>query len=67
MTTITVEEDIALKNTQFKTVQELMSALRSLSPLELFAVDEESISPESLKKINVSRKNQQKNLTDFRG
>ena len=67
MTTITIEEDIALKSTQFKTVQELMIALRSLSPLELFEVDEEDISPESLKKINLSRKNQQKNLTDFQG
>ena len=67
MTTITIEEDIALKKTKFKTVQELMSALRSLSPLELFEVDEEDISPESLKKINLSRKNQQKNLTDFQG
>ena len=50
MTTITIEEDISLKSTQFKTVQELMNALRSLSPLELFAVDEENISPKSLKK-----------------
>ena len=67
MTTITIEEDIALKKTKFKTAQDLISALRSLSPLELFEVDEDTISTDSLKKINLSRKNQQKNLTNFQG
>ena len=52
MTTITIKNGDELSKTNFDSTQELFSFLRNkLSPIQLFAVDEESLTKESLEKI----------------
>ena len=52
----------------FESAQDLFVYLRKkLSPLQLFAIDENSLSEESLDKIKKSMSNLNKNLTDFQG
>ena len=57
-----------LSKMNFESAQDLFVYLRKkLSPLQLFAIDENSLSEESLDKIKKSMSNLNKNLTDFQG
>ena len=69
MTTITIKNGFK-KNTktQFETVQELFIFLRDeLTPLKLYQIDEEELSEKSMEKINKSKNNPNRKLTDFQG
>lgn len=67
MTTITIKNG-KLSKMNFESAQDLFVYLRKkLSPLQLFAIDENSLSEESLDKIKKSMSNPNKNLTDFQG
>ena len=66
MTAITIKQG-KLSKTVFNSTQDLFIFLREeLTPLKLYQIDEDSISTESLKKIEKSRNNHNKRLTDFR-
>ena len=68
MTTITIKSGENLSRTIFNSTQDLFIFLREeLTPLQLFQIDEESLSKESLDKIKKSRSNPNKKLTDFQG
>lgn len=67
MTSITIKNG-KLSKMNFESAQDLFVYLRKkLSPLQLFAIDENSLSEESLDKIKKSMSNLNKNLTDFQG
>ena len=67
MTTITIKNG-KLSKMNFDSDQELFVYLREkLSPIQLFAIDENSLQKESLNKIKKSKNNPHKNLTDFQG
>lgn len=67
MTTITINEDIDLKRTTFDNVEQLFEALRETSPLRLHLADIEEFSEETRKKVEDSRNNPSKKLTNFQG
>ena len=68
MTTITIKSGENLSRTIFNSTQDLSIFLREeLTPLQLFQIDEESLSEETLYKIKRSRNNPDKKLTDFQG
>lgn len=68
MTTITIKSGENLSRTIFNSTQDLFIFLREeLTPLQLFQIDEESLSEESLLRIKKSRNNPNKKLTDFQG
>lgn len=55
-----------LSKTEFSSVEELYVYLKEkLAPLKLYLIDEEIISVESLKKIEISKNNPHRKLTDF--
>lgn len=65
--TITIK-DGKLSKTNFNSTQDLFIYLRKeLTPLKLYLIDEDYLSEESLKKIEMSRNNPNKKLTDFQG
>ena len=67
MMTITTK-DGKLSKTNFNSTQDLFIYLRKeLTPLKLYLIDEDYLSEESLKKIEMSRNNPNKKLTDFQG
>ncbi|MCF6268464.1 MAG: hypothetical protein L3J41_02000 [Melioribacteraceae bacterium] len=69
MTTFTIKKGFK-KNpkTEFETARELFIYLREkLSPIKLYQIDEDSLSEDSLEKIEKSRTNSDKKLTDFQG
>lgn len=67
MTNITIKNG-KLSKTEFNSTEELFIYLKEkLSPLKLYLVDDESISEESLIKIERSRSNLNKKITDFQG
>ncbi|MCD4793996.1 MAG: hypothetical protein K8R54_12230 [Bacteroidales bacterium] len=67
MMTITIK-DGKLSKTNFNSTQDLFIYLRKeLTPLKLYLIDEDYLSEESLKKIEMSRNNPNKKLTDFQG
>lgn len=67
MTTITIKNGKLPKN-NFDSTQELFVYLREkLSPIQLFAIEEENLSEQSLDKIMKSKNNPKKKLTDFQG
>ena len=67
MTTITIDENISdsLPKTRFKNLAELFQILHNLAPIKLYHDDEESFSEDTLKTIEISKKNANKKLTDF--
>ena len=68
MTTITIKSGENLSRTIFNSTHDLFIFLREeLAPLQLYQIDEESLSEESLNKIEKSRSNPNKKLTDFQG
>lgn len=68
MTTITIKETIPnLPKTEFDSLEDLRLALKELDTIELYQVDEAAISSQSLAKIQRSRSNPRKQLTDFQG
>lgn len=67
MTQITIKKG-NLSKTEFNSAEELYIYLKEkLAPLKLYLIDEESISEESLKKIELSKNNLDKKLKDFQG
>lgn len=67
MTQITIKKG-NLSKTEFNSAEELYIYLKEkLAPLKLYLIDEESLSEESLKKIELSKNNLDKKLKDFQG
>ena len=67
MTTITIKNG-ELSKMDFESTEELFVYLRNtLSPVQLFAIDEDLLSEETLDLIKKSKNNPHKNLTDFQG
>ncbi len=67
MTQITVKKG-TLSKTEFNSAKELFIYLKDkLAPLKLYLIDEQEISTESLKKIELSKNDLHKKLTDFKG
>lgn len=69
MTTITINNDQnKFSKTSFETLEELYVFLKEeLTPLKLYLVDDEDLSEKSLKKIEESKNNPNRKLTDFQG
>ena len=68
MTTITITENVeGLSNTEFRTVAELFKALKKISPLKFYYADINEFSEETLKKIENSKNNPNRKLTNFKG
>lgn len=65
MTQITIKKG-KLSKTEFNSAKELFIFLKEkLTPLKLYFVDEDRIAAESLKKIELSKNNPNKQLSNF--
>ncbi len=67
MTTITIQKDIKLPKTKFKTIEELLKALKKIAPLKFYQEDASNFSENTLQKIENSKNNPNRKLTDFQG
>lgn len=68
MTTITINENIqGLPKKNFDSLEELFSVLKDYSPVKLYHVDDEEIDPDTVERINLSKNNPYKKLTNFQG
>lgn len=68
MTTITINENIqGLPKNNFDSLEELFNVLKDYSPVKLYHVDEDDIAPDTIERINQSKNNPHKKLTNFQG
>ncbi len=68
MTTITINEHIkGLPKNNFDSIEELFEVLKDFSPVKLYHVDADEFSPDVLERIQHSKNNPDKKLTNFRG
>jgi len=68
MTTITINENIkGLPKNNFDSIEELFEVLKDFSPVKLYHVDSDEFAPDVLERIQHSKNNPNKKLTNFRG
>jgi len=68
MTTITINENIkGLPKNNFDNLEELFKTLKEFAPIQLYQVDADAFPPEVMEKIEKSKNNPDKKLTDFQG
>lgn len=68
MTTITINQEVeGLSKTEYSTVEELFKALKKIAPLKFYQADADEFSNESIKKIEKSKNNLNRKLTNFQG
>ena len=68
MTTITINENIeGLQKTNFETIEELFVTLKKISPLKLYQVDTDEFPPDVLERIEKSKNNPKRKLSNFQG
>ena len=68
MTTITINENIeGLPKNHFDSIEELFQVLKDFSPVKLYHVDADEFAPSVLERIQHSKNNPNKKLTNFRG
>jgi len=68
MTTITINENIkGLPKNEFDSIEELFQVLKDFSPVKLYHVDPDEFAPDVLERIEHSKNNPDKKLTNFRG
>ena len=65
MTTITINEKIGLPKTNFENLEELFKTLKEFAPFQLYQVDKDEFSPDVIERVDKSRKNPNKKLTNF--
>jgi hypothetical protein len=67
-TTITINENIeGLPKNNFDSLEELFQVLKEFSPLQLYHVDSDEFSPDVMVRIQYSKNNTNKKLTNFQG
>lgn len=68
MTTITINENIkGLPKNNFDTLEELFKTLKEFAPVQLIQVDADEFPVEVMERIEKSRNNPNKKLSNFRG
>ncbi len=68
MTTITISENIkGLPKSNFDSLDELFRTLKELSPVQLYQVDADEFPPEVMERIEKSKNNSNKKLSNFQG
>ena len=68
MTTITINENIkGLPKKNFESLEELFKTLKELSPVQLYQVDVDEFPPEVMERIEKSKNNPNKKLSNFQG
>ena len=68
MTTITINENIeGLPKNDFDSIEELFQILKDFSPVKLYHVDADEFEPDVVERIQHSKNNPNKKLTNFRG
>jgi len=66
MTTITINENIeGLQKTNFETIEELFKTLKKVSPVKLYQVDADEFAPDVLERIEKSKNNPNRKLSNF--
>lgn len=68
MTTITINENIkGLPKTNFDNLEDFFETLKYLSPVQLYHVDADEFPPSVMERIEKSKNNPDKKLSDFKG
>jgi hypothetical protein len=68
MTTITINENIkGLPKYNFDSIEEMFEVLSGFSPVKLYHVDSDEFAPDVMERIQHSKNNPNKKLTNFRG
>lgn len=68
MTTITIKENVkGLPKNNFDSLEELFKTLKELSPVQLYQVDADEFPSEVMERIEKSRNNPNKRLSNFQG
>lgn len=68
MTTITINENIkGLPKNNFDSLEELFKTLKEFAPIQLYQVDADEFPPEVMERIEKSRNNPNKLLSNFQG
>ncbi len=68
MTTITINENIkGLQKTNFETIEELFKTLKKISPVKLYQVDTDEFPQDVLERIERSKNNSNRKLSNFQG
>jgi len=68
MTTITINENIeGLPKVNFDSLEELFKALKEVSPIKLYQVDADAFPSDVVERIEKSKSNPNKKLSNFQG
>jgi hypothetical protein len=68
MITITINENIkGLPKTNFDNLEDFFETLKDISPVKLYQVDADEFPPEVMERIEKSKNNPDKKLSDFQG